>query len=451
MKEFNSRALIYCAGFVCALIILSQVCIAGNLEPSAPPGSTMKPLDQVEPRIAITSVPYTISSSGSYYFVKNLATTASTAAITVDANNVTIDLCGFTLSGPVTLWRGNYGIYITGQKNVEIRNGTISHFGQNGIYDADGTDHRVIGMRLISNGAAGIYLAGSGHLVKDCSVYSNGQYASLDSPIGIYVSYYSTITGNKLYYNGQDTTLAVYGIQAYNGSTITNNIIACNGSGSTGAVCAIKAGDGCKIAGNTIRDNYGSDNGTGILAGNYTAVSGNIVSSGKGTGISVGSYCNLSGCNSSSNTQRGIATGNNCTITDCVISSNSNDGINSGDHCTVTGNNVTSNGVWGITCTGGYIAKNTVSMNNTSNTAGKGGIYVSSHSQVRENTLEGNTKNNIYINGARSSIEGNVMSGSDYGINFGATGNVYLNNRATANGTNYNPAGSTDGGGNVSF
>ncbi|MBU4448351.1 MAG: hypothetical protein KKD99_07175, partial [Proteobacteria bacterium] len=47
----------------------------------------------------ITSVPYTISSPGFYYLGGNLTYSGTGSAISVDADNVTLDLMGFSLTG----------------------------------------------------------------------------------------------------------------------------------------------------------------------------------------------------------------------------------------------------------------------------------------------------------------------------------------------------------------
>src|SRR4051812_5706851 len=66
----------------------------GNLTPSGAPAPTMKSLDQIEPRTAISSLPYAITASGSYYFTTNLS---GNTGVTITTGNVTLDLNGFTL------------------------------------------------------------------------------------------------------------------------------------------------------------------------------------------------------------------------------------------------------------------------------------------------------------------------------------------------------------------
>lgn len=261
MKKFNSKTAIQCSAFVCALIILSQVSMAGNLEPNAPPGSTMKPLDQVEPRIPITSVPYTISQSGSYYLTKNL--TAAGTAITVNADDVTIDLCGFSLTGNNT----GSGIYMTDRINVEIRNGTIRNFsyGINDDYilmvsNGTSTNHRVIGVRAMSNVNFGIKLYGPNNEVRDCSASNNGTSAAVGSSVfGISVANNSTVTGNTVNGNGGSAQINAYvsGITAGTGCTITGNTVSNNGymAAENTTIYGIAASSGSKITGNTVSSN----------------------------------------------------------------------------------------------------------------------------------------------------------------------------------------------------
>ena len=75
----------------------------------------------------ITSVPYTITQPGFYFLTGNLTYNGTGNAITVSANNVTLDLMGFSLSYTGSAAQPN-GIFMTGRSNVEIRNGSIIGF-----------------------------------------------------------------------------------------------------------------------------------------------------------------------------------------------------------------------------------------------------------------------------------------------------------------------------------
>src|SRR5260370_6407387 len=76
---------------------LSTLFAQGNLAPPGAPAPTMKSLDQIEARTPISSAPFTISAPGSYYLTKDLSVTTGNG-ITISADNVTLDLNGFTIS-----------------------------------------------------------------------------------------------------------------------------------------------------------------------------------------------------------------------------------------------------------------------------------------------------------------------------------------------------------------
>ena len=160
--------------FLCLVFLISLQALAGSLEPSAAPNSTMKTLDEVEPRIAISSLPYTITDPGSYYVTDNLTCPANFHGITINADDVSIDLMGHTLTGQGAGTSIYNGIYTSSHKNIEIRNGAIQDFYQ-GIWINSSTSHacRIMDIRSSSNTGAGILIGGTGVVIKDCVVFDN--------------------------------------------------------------------------------------------------------------------------------------------------------------------------------------------------------------------------------------------------------------------------------------
>jgi hypothetical protein len=235
------------------LLVLSLFAVAGNLEPTAPPGPTMKTLDQVEPRIPISQadIPMTINTPGSYYLTEDVSSAGT--AITIIVDDVTIDLAGFALVGPGS--GTNYGIYMSARSNVEIRNGTVRNF-LYGIYENSGTGrgHRVIDVRAISNGYRGISLSGSGHLVKSCTAGNNGSSAT-GTVFGINAGNGSTVTGNTAHNNGTSATATVYGIYANSGCTVIGNTSYSNGFGASGNAYGIYPAGNCLVDQNTAYGN----------------------------------------------------------------------------------------------------------------------------------------------------------------------------------------------------
>ena len=148
-------------------LVVSSLCLAPAIS-----------LQAQDPRTPISSLPYNITSPGSYYLTANLTATGTGKGITISADSVTLDLNGFVLTGSSG---GVAGIKVpAAQKNILIRNGTIRSWTGGGINAANAANSVIQGIRLSNNSAPSPFSAsnaalsvGNGSTVKDCVVTNN--------------------------------------------------------------------------------------------------------------------------------------------------------------------------------------------------------------------------------------------------------------------------------------
>jgi hypothetical protein len=87
----------------------------------------------------ITALPFTITAPGNYYLPADLTATAPGAAITVNADQVVLDLNGRTLkaTGAAASPLVGIGVAVLNHEDVTIQNGDIDKFGYIGVlFDA---------------------------------------------------------------------------------------------------------------------------------------------------------------------------------------------------------------------------------------------------------------------------------------------------------------------------
>ena len=331
------------------LLLLPAAAIAGVVlaqGPLTPPGAplpVMKTLDQIEPRIPISSLPSNITESGSYYLTRNLHYTGAEAeAIYINASNVTLDLMGFTLSSSDAVTGVAIRVW-DGFREVEIRNGAI----------VGGTEVQVSGTapnQMWTVTPAGFSYGilanpspnpepSSFHFsqlrISRCRVdgLKGGEHAIVEHVTsakngftGINLSGGGNVTNCTASYNGRS------GISVFSGN-VTNCVASSNGTTGLGGA------SGLVVANSTAERN----GGVGIAANNVTSCNANI----NGSHGIWGAYIAVANSRASGNGSRGIFSQGGGSVTNCTARSNGDDGINASGvvaFCNASNNNTNING-----------------------------------------------------------------------------------------------------------
>jgi len=391
---------------------------AGDLNPPAGPVTgTMKPLTEVEPRIAINDANtpgdsdsvYKILSPGSYYLTGNVSAASGESGIEIGASGVTLDLMGFEINGAPGSFQG-VRVVVGGTRNITIKTGSIRNFSGGGINANLARNMHVDRVQVASITAIGINVLNG--LLTDCLVTSctvHGIVAGAGSTVvrctsqsnqgdGISVGL-GSVVGECLAESNEG-----FGIIAADGTTISNSRSGLNGRDG------FSTGTGALLKGCTADTNVGH----GFFVNAGATLTGCTAHGNNGDGFSAGSLAlspgfgfTFSECTAEANTTHGFVVGGRGTISGCTASSNGRDGIQVGDGCHVSGNEIHGNG--------------------TSTSSGAG----------------------IRATGSGNRIDGNNVGANDIGILLGAAGNFMVRNSARGNSTNYDFSGLTQTSGEI--
>jgi len=343
--------------------------IAGDLNPPGAPGSTMKTLDEVEPRIPITAadLPLTISQPGSYYFTETIETTGG--GITILSSDVTVDLMGHALLGG----SGTAISSGSGTENIAIRNGSIGGWSSGGIVMSQSKGVQIDGVLVRDVNTQGIW-TGQASLIRNCTVIRGVQ------------------SGNS----------GAFALAANTSSRIVDCVVRESGGGGvwlfgsrghvSGTVSTTNAALGFRLGNSsTMESCRAMDNGSSGVSAESSSIIRDTVSFGNnGWGISAVVGVTMDGVNVRSNASGGISAGDAATITDSAIYLNNGIGVRMLNGGSIIGCNVNSNQGSGIRANSALIRSNTVRDNSGSGVS-------AGESSIIDNQCVGNQASGIVL------------------------------------------------------
>ena len=327
----------------CALVA-SFVCfgagaaLAGDLTP--PAGSvvgTMKPLSDVEPRIAINAANtpgdgtavFKIVQPGSYYLTGNLTGVGGKSGILIASSDVTIDLCGFTLKGVAGSQSAVAVASSSVYNNIAVANGTMDGWGGYGVALSTGSNRtmRVSRVTVVSCGTGGMYVP-QYSTVSDCLCTNNAGsgYWGQGSVTFIHCSAHQNSAHGFYTEDACNLTDCTADGNTFNGIGAGSYSLITNCSCTRNHWDGVRLGSYCRVSGvNAAQAGYGAGSGAGIHAtGSGNRIEGNNCTA-SDWGVLVdasGNFVNRNTC-SGNTTNFSIASGNAC----YVVSANSSGAI----------------------------------------------------------------------------------------------------------------------------
>ncbi len=416
-----------------AIIAVAFVLGAGPLDP--PPGpvsSTMKTLDEVEPRIPInqTNTPgdddsiYRIAAPGSYYLTENLEGETGKHGIEIAADSVSIDLRGFNLDGG---FGSKSAIITTAQfATLRIHNGNIKAWGEDAINlgtsltptiaDINITGYAIMttGIRVdhgaiisrcniaLTNGPA--IVGGNSCVITDCiarqSVSDNGFVLGADA-----------IVRNCTAFDNAQSGFVLSNSATVVGCTAASNQLNGFEAGTDSNFDTCTARNNCLGTGTSL---------AGISTGYGSTIRGCTVADNRSDGID-SPMATISDCTAKANFGDGIGAGVG-TITNCVATGNGGVGISATSSATIRGCSANSNDDGGISAGNtAMVAHCTVNFN------GDFGVFVGFGSRVLHNTVRGSPVG-IWAHSGSSRIEGNSVSSNQTGFVVTQSGSLIIAN-----------------------
>ena len=194
--------------------------------------------------------------------------------LVIGANNVTLNLGGFTLRGTAAQGEGP-GVLVAGRTGVTVTNGTITQF-DTGVAIEGGSGNTVTRTYLLGNRGTGDYGEGvllfnsTGNTVSFNKIENNGPYGGISLLVadGNLVENNELINNNMAFNNTSGIRLENIGQQSSDGNTIRRNVV--QGSGLDG-IQLFAGSDN-----NTISTNYViGNNREGITA--FAGSTGNLI------------------------------------------------------------------------------------------------------------------------------------------------------------------------------
>ncbi|MBL8885542.1 MAG: right-handed parallel beta-helix repeat-containing protein [Phycisphaerales bacterium] len=188
----DRRVLLGALGGAAGIAVMSKIAQGGPLNPPAgpiaPTGKTVQEIyDKIartdlglaEARIPVQSLPgsptatHVISQSGSYYLTGNILGVAGKNGIEITADDVSLDLCGYSMIGGGSSLSGVLATSATA--SLRLCDGKLTGWGQRGVHTQALRAAVLCDLIGANNGDDGFFL-GNNHVCRNCIAVGNGHF-----------------------------------------------------------------------------------------------------------------------------------------------------------------------------------------------------------------------------------------------------------------------------------